>query len=113
MKADAAAKTQDLQDRIGRKRDERDIKKAEREAEGRGGGCRRCPGLRHMGHRPTELAVLDAIDARVWGRRAGRSVARKLTTSGFAGLGCVAAPWSTPVEPRPLIGARGEVWRGS
>jgi hypothetical protein len=47
MKADAAAKMRDLHDRIGRTRDELDVKMAEDDAE-------------------AELAVLDAIDARTW-----------------------------------------------
>ena len=52
MKADAAAKMQAMQDRVDRKRDEHDVKKAERDADGRGGRRGRCPGLRHLGRRP-------------------------------------------------------------
>ena len=66
MKADAAAKTQDLQNRIGRKRNERDIKKAEREAEDEAADAADALDYATWAIAQAELAVLDAIDARVW-----------------------------------------------
>jgi hypothetical protein len=66
MKADAAAKTQDLQDRIGRKRDEHDIKKAERDAEDEAADAADALDYATWVIGQAELAVLDAIDARVW-----------------------------------------------
>ena len=66
MKADAAAKTQDLQDRIGRKRDEHDIKKAEREAQDEAADAADALDYATWSIAQAELAVLDAIDARVW-----------------------------------------------
>ena len=66
MKADAAAKTQDLRDRIGRRRDEHDIKKAEREAEDEAANAADALDYATWAGAQAELAALDAIDARVW-----------------------------------------------
>ena len=53
MKADAAAKAQDLRDRMDRQRDERDVRKAERQAE------------------DAEEDAADALDYALSGRRPG------------------------------------------
>ncbi len=66
MKADAAAKTQDLRDRIGRKRDEHDVKKAEREAETAEEDATDALDYASWAVDQAGLAVLDAIDARMW-----------------------------------------------
>ena len=77
------------------------------------GGCRRCPGLRHMGHCPSRTGRPRRDRRPGLGRRVGRSVARKLSISGWAGIGCVAAaPWST-TGYAALVGVRAEVAFGS
>jgi DNA repair exonuclease SbcCD ATPase subunit len=66
MKADAAAKTQDLRDRIDRQRDERDAKKAERQAEAAEEDAADALDYALWVVDQAQLAVLDAIDARSW-----------------------------------------------
>jgi hypothetical protein len=66
MKADAAAKAQDLRDRMDRQRDERDAKKAERQAEGAEEDAADALDYALWVVDQAELAVLDAIDARSW-----------------------------------------------
>jgi hypothetical protein len=66
IEADAAAKTQELRDRIGRQRDERDVKKAEREAEAAEEDAADALDYASWAVDQAELAVLDAIDARAW-----------------------------------------------
>jgi chromosome segregation ATPase len=66
MKADAAARTQDLRDRVDRKRDERDAKKAEREAEEAEEDAADALDYALWVVDQAQLAVLDAIDARSW-----------------------------------------------
>ncbi len=66
MKADAAAKTQDLRDRMDRQRDERDVKKAERQAEAAEEDAADALDYALWVVDQAELAVLDAIDARSW-----------------------------------------------
>lgn len=66
LKADAEAKTQDLRDRIDRKRDERDVKKAENEAEDAEADAADALDYASWAVDQAELAVLDAIDARTW-----------------------------------------------
>ena len=66
MKADAAAKTQDLRDRMDRQRDERDAKKAERQAEAAEEDAADALDYALWVVDQAQLAVLDAIDARSW-----------------------------------------------
>jgi DNA repair exonuclease SbcCD ATPase subunit len=66
MKADAAAKTQDLHDRIDRQRYERDAKKAERQAEDAEEDAADALDYALWVVDQAQLAVLDAIDARSW-----------------------------------------------
>ena len=66
MKADAAARTQDLRDRMDRQRDERDAKKAERQAEAAEEDAADALDYALWVLGQAELAVLDAIDARSW-----------------------------------------------
>jgi hypothetical protein len=66
MKADAAAKTQDLRDRRDRQRDEHDVKKAERQAEAAEEDAADALDYALWIIDQAELAVLDAIDARSW-----------------------------------------------
>jgi hypothetical protein len=66
MKADAAARTQDLRDRMDRQRDERDVKKAERQAEDAEEDAADALDYALWVLDQAELAVLDAIDARSW-----------------------------------------------
>jgi chromosome segregation ATPase len=66
MKADAAAKTQDLRDRMDRQRDERDARKAERQAEAAEEDAADALDYALWVIDQAELAVLDAIDARSW-----------------------------------------------
>lgn len=66
MKTDAAAKTQGLRDRIGRQKDEHDVKKAEREAEDAEDSAADALDYALWVVDQAQLAVLDAIDARAW-----------------------------------------------
>jgi hypothetical protein len=66
MKADAAAKMQDLQDRIGRKHDQLDAKMAEDDAEAAEADAADALDYARWAAEQAELAVLDAIDARTW-----------------------------------------------
>ena len=66
LKADADAKIKDLQDRIGRKREERDVKKAEKEAESAEQDADDALDYAAWAVDQAQLAVLDAIDARAW-----------------------------------------------
>src|SRR5882724_3959504 len=66
MKADAAAKTQDLRDRMDRQRDERDARKAERQAEAAEEDAADALDYALWVIDQAEVAVLDAIDARSW-----------------------------------------------
>ena len=66
MKVDAAAKTQDLRDRMDRQRNERDVKKAERQAEDAEGDAADALDYALWVVDQAQLAVLDAIDARSW-----------------------------------------------
>jgi DNA repair exonuclease SbcCD ATPase subunit len=66
MKADAAAKTQDLRDRMDRQRDERDARKAERQAEAAEEDAADALDYALWVVDQAELVVLDAIDARSW-----------------------------------------------
>jgi hypothetical protein len=66
MRADAAARAQDLRDRMDRQRDERDAKKAERQAEAAEEDAADALDYALWVLDQAELAVLDAIDARSW-----------------------------------------------
>jgi hypothetical protein len=66
VKADAAAKMRDLQDRIGRTRDELDVKMAEDDAGAAEEDAVDALGFAGWAVEQAELAVLDAIDARAW-----------------------------------------------
>jgi hypothetical protein len=66
MKADAAAKNQDLRDRIARQRDEHDVKKAEGQAEDAEEDAADALDYALWVVDQAQLAVLDAIDARSW-----------------------------------------------
>jgi hypothetical protein len=66
MKADAAAKTRDLQGRIGRKRDELDAKMAEDDADAAEDDAVDALDYAQWAAAQAEVAVLDAIDARTW-----------------------------------------------
>jgi hypothetical protein len=66
MKANATAKTQDLHDRIGRQRDEHDVKKAEQQAEDAEDDAADALDYALWVVDQAQLAVLDAIDARSW-----------------------------------------------
>ena len=66
MQADAAAKMQALQDRIGRQRDQHDVKRAERQAEDAEADASDALDYASWAVDQAELALLDAIDARTW-----------------------------------------------
>jgi hypothetical protein len=66
MKADAAAKMQDLHGRMGRQRDQLDANMAEDDAEGAEEDALDALGYARWAVGQAELAVLDAIDARAW-----------------------------------------------
>lgn len=66
MQADAAAKMQALQDRIGRQRDQRDVKRAERQAEDAEADASDALDYASWAVDQAQLALLDAIDARTW-----------------------------------------------
>ncbi len=66
IQADAAAKMQDLQDRIARKRDQHDVKVAEEDAEAAEEDAADALDYASWAIDQAKLAVLDAIDARTW-----------------------------------------------
>jgi hypothetical protein len=66
MQADAAAKMQDLQDRIARKRDQHDVKVAEEDAEAAEEDAADALDYAAWAVDQAKLAVLDAVDARTW-----------------------------------------------
>ena len=66
MKADAAAKMQDLHGRMGRQRDQLDANMAEDDADAAGEDAVDALGYARWAVGQAELAVLDAIDARAW-----------------------------------------------
>jgi hypothetical protein len=66
MQADAAAKMQDLQDRIARKRDQHDVKVAEEDAEAAEDDAADALDYASWAIDQAKLAVLDAVDARTW-----------------------------------------------
>jgi hypothetical protein len=66
LQADNAAKMKDLQDRIGRQRDQHDIKKAEKEADDAEENAADALDYAASAVDQAQLAVLDAIDARNW-----------------------------------------------
>ena len=66
MQADAAAKMQDLQDRIARKRDQHDVKVAEEDAEAAEEEAADALDYATWVVDQAKLAVLDAVDARTW-----------------------------------------------
>jgi len=66
MKADAAAKMQDLQDRIARRRDQHDVKMAEQDAETAEEDAADALDYASWAVDQAQLAVLDAVDARSW-----------------------------------------------
>ena len=66
MKADGAAKMRDMHDRIGRTRDQQDVKMAEDEAGAAEDDAVDALDYARWAAGQAELAVLDAIDARAW-----------------------------------------------
>ena len=66
MQADGAAKMQAVQDRIGRQRDQHDVKRAERDAEYAEIDAADALDYADWAVAQAQLAVLDAIDARSW-----------------------------------------------
>ena len=66
LKAEAAARAQDLRDQMDRQRDERDAKKAERQAEAAETDAADALDYALWVVDQAELAVLDAISARSW-----------------------------------------------
>jgi hypothetical protein len=66
MKADAAARTQDLRGRVDRQRDQHDVKKAEQQAEDAEADAADALDYALWVVDQAQLAVLDAIDARSW-----------------------------------------------
>ena len=66
MQADGAARMQDLHDRIGRQREQHDVKRAEREAEYAEADAADALDYASWAVEQAQLAVLDAIDARIW-----------------------------------------------
>jgi hypothetical protein len=66
MRADAAARMRDLHGRIGRKRDELDVKMAEDDADAAEEDAVDALDYARWAVSEAELAVLDAIDARTW-----------------------------------------------
>jgi hypothetical protein len=66
MQADAAAKRQDQQDRMARKRDQHDVKVAEEEAEAAEEDAADALDYATWVVDQAKLAVLDAVDARTW-----------------------------------------------
>jgi hypothetical protein len=76
MKADAAAKSQAFRDRIDRQRDAHDVKVAERNAQDAEDDAADALDYAGWALDQAQLAVLDAVDARVWAnaRAAGEPV---------------------------------------
>jgi hypothetical protein len=66
LQAENAAKMKDLHDRIGRQRHERDIKKAQKEADNAEEDAADALDYAAWAVDQAQLAVLDAIDARTW-----------------------------------------------
>ncbi len=66
FKADASAKMAELQGRIERQRDERDVKAAERDAEAAEDDAADALDYAAWAIDQAEAAVLDAADARAW-----------------------------------------------
>jgi chromosome segregation ATPase len=66
FKADASAKMQELQGRIDRQRDQRDVKAAESDAEGAEDNASDALDYAAWAVDQAEVAVLDAADARAW-----------------------------------------------
>jgi len=66
FKADTSAKMQELQERIERKRDERDVKAAETDAEQAEDNAADALDYAAWAVDQAEVAVLDAADARAW-----------------------------------------------
>ena len=66
VKANAAAKMQDLQDRIDRRRDQLDVKLADDDAEAAEEEALDTLDFARWAAKQAELTVLDAIDARAW-----------------------------------------------
>jgi len=66
MQADAAARMQDLQDRLARRRDQLDVKMAEQDAEGAEANAADALDYATWAVDQAQLAVLDAVDARAW-----------------------------------------------
>jgi outer membrane murein-binding lipoprotein Lpp len=65
-RSDAAARAQDLRDRIDRQRNDHDVKKAERQAEAAEEDAADALDYALWVVDQAQLAVLDAIDARSW-----------------------------------------------
>ena len=66
MRADAEAKMQDLHDGIHRKRDELDVKKAERQANAAETDAEEALDFAGWAVGEAQLYILDAIDTRAW-----------------------------------------------
>jgi hypothetical protein len=66
IKANAAAGTRDLQDRIDHKRHELDVKSAERDAEDAEENALDALGFARWAAEQAEVAVLDAVDTHAW-----------------------------------------------
>jgi hypothetical protein len=75
MKADAIARRAAFQDKIGRKRDEHDVKVAERDAEDAEADAADALDYAAYVVDQAQLTVLDAVDARTWAdaRAAGQA----------------------------------------
>ncbi len=77
MKADAAAKVQAMHDRVDRKRDEHDVKKAAKDADAAEQDAADALDYASWAVDQAQLAVLDAVDARTWAdERAAASPAK-------------------------------------
>ena len=66
LQADNAAKMKGLHDRIGRQRDQHDVKKAQKEADNAEEDAADALDYAAWAVDQAQLAVLDAIDARTW-----------------------------------------------
>ena len=66
MRADAAAKMQDLQDRIARKRDQHDVKMAEEDAEAAEEDAADALDCATWAVEQAQVTVLAAVNARTW-----------------------------------------------
>ena len=77
MKADAAAKVQAMHDRVDRKRDEHDVRKAAKDADAAEQDAADALDYASWAVDQAQLAVLDAVDARTWAdERAAASQAK-------------------------------------